>query len=653
MKLSKDQILKQKFWVMLTLAVPLILAGHFVLLVLVAGEIDGDRKKIAGEVDKGRKVKGPFFSEKNVDAVNKYREEVEKMEGKAWGELYSRQADLMFWPEAMEKTYPIHKGKFLRELKYLDGGAVAADKSHHISGTVVDKNNISITLQTKNGKEQFFGMAPEDMKLDNAKQPFDVALKEAQVGYQVGWYFPDRLTSRQLSEYRDSYHSQIRPILAIVDPVNEDGEGVVTLNGWQVPTDNKKALPQGGPTGVRFLRFVADTWNVDGADISEEIWYAQEELWIQKEIYRLIRQANDYVGKMDLVGKPAVGQNQPATFKNPYFELTLKLVGDNKVEVKITNLQSQRQKLDMFLKVSFDQNVPDERFRISEDPLDPRPSDPKAVPNPGPHQMTKVYDLPAGPKRTGVYAAEQVLTWETAAVRRIDSIAIGMLAPEISINHRSYPDGVKPLVPEKKDPAAAAPVDAIPAPVAPVRPGRGGPGFGGLFAPQGDLALMPNGISKKRYSEEPNDQTRRLPVAISLIVYQNHLDRVLTSFSNSKMRFVMNQLLINRYPMSVRPAALNQDPNNPGFPLNPAQPAPLMPRRPAFGPGPGFGPRGVAQPPFNLQPGGAAGIPGIPGSSSGDDEMEANVELVMYGTVTLYQRFPHRQLPKSEPEVKQ
>src|SRR6185436_10302326 len=107
----------------------------------------------------------------------------------------------------------------------------------------------------------------------------------------------------------------------------------------------------------------------------------------------------------------------------------------------------------------------------------------------------------------------------------------------------------------------------------------------------------------------------------------------------------------NRYPMSVRPNIANGDILNPQFgpaPFpQPRGPMPGGPRTEAGrGPalrGPGQGPGGPRPPiiaPFNPQ--------GSPGGQTGEEEVEPNVELVLYGTVTLYQRFPARKLPKAD-----
>ncbi len=647
LNINKDKLLKHKFWILLAVAIPLILAGQFVLLGPVAGEIEGDKGKVLATIKGAANVKGNY-NEENAKQRIKVADELKEEENKVWKSVYDKQAGDMFWPELIEKKYPVRTGQFLRELKSIDGAAVADDKNT-FSGKLVQRKDILLTLAGKDGTEQtFFYM--EEMKLADGKPLDDKARQELiegkdyQATFQTGWYFNDKLTENQRAEYENSYATQIRPLLDIVEPVNEEGEGVVTFKGWQVPKKSSE-LP---PEGVRFLRFVTPPWKTD-ADISEEAWLAQEDLWIQKEFYRLIRQANDYVGKME--GKGVVGLNQTATFKNPYFELGLKLIAQDKLEVTIKNLQNKRQKLEVKFRARFsdDKSYAEEKFAIDGEPLDPLGTlDKQKVAK---DVMTKVITLPAGVKRTGIYNVEQALTWETAAVRRIDAILIGSVSgDEIAINHRAYPEGVKPLVPEKKEePAAdAQPPVAQPVPQPMSRGGRGprgGPGGGiGQGAPNADLTV--NGLNKQRYCEEPTEQTRRLPVAISLIVDQDHIDRVLTSFSNSKYRFLLNQFMVNRYPASVRPVVVAQDGVNPP----PVFGGPFGVRGPGFG-GPRGGPRpmegGGVRPVGPFGPGGR----NAPAAPTGDEEMEANVELVLYGTVTVYQRYPQRKLPKTEAEA--
>ena len=242
----------------------------------------------------------------------------------------------------------------------------------------------------------------------------------------------------------------------------------------------------------------------------------------------------------------------------------------------------------------------------------------------GKDSITKEINLGSGPPRTGIYEVNQILTWETGAVRRIDHIAIGsMSVDDMALNHRIYSDGTRMLIQDKKDDAGGDPNNPQPAPV----PGRGG--FGGLGKQPLGVNVTVNGLIKDRYFEV-NEQARRLPVGIALIVDQEHMGRILTAFENSKLRFLLNQALVNRYPNSLRPtvAAKDDDPGIPAVPMPMGRPFgrnPLLPQQ---------GPAAAAA-----------------GGGGGEENLEANVELVLYGTVTLYQRHPPRSNLGGAPEA--
>jgi len=173
------------------------------------------------------------------------------------------------------------------------------------------------------------------------------------------------------------------------------------------------------------------------------------------------------------------------------------------------------------------------------------------------------------------------------------------------------------------------------------RPAMGGGIGAGAGGNQGALE-MPS-LWSFRYMEV-TEQSRRVPVAVVLIVDQDHIDRVLTSFNNSKMRFLPTQVLVNQYLGSMQPPAV-VDPNGPpGFPGG-------------VGPGPGFGGFGgpgreIMRPPIGGFGGfgGFGGQPGDPGTAV--SEPDTNMELVIYGIMTLYQRYPAAPPPPALPVEK-
>jgi hypothetical protein len=251
----------------------------------------------------------------------------------------------------------------------------------------------------------------------------------------------------------------------------------------------------------------------------------------------------------------------------------------------------------------------------------------------------------------GIFGLRQVLTWDKAAVRRIDFVAIGTVgagggggpagppnlaaaAPgsdEWATSHRT---SSRPLVPFRKKDTDKAP---DPAPTDLPGPRRG---TGGLAAGQGQAAgRTENGLVAVRYTDK-TDQARRVPVAIALIVDQDKVALVQTAFANSSLRFLTTQLLVHRYPGTVRPTDTGP-PSGDGS-ATPVSKGPSSFPSYSYGPGMGRGTGGLARfghpgPAYNPPPTATQATTG-----GGGEEQEANVELVLYGVVSLYERFPPR-----------
>jgi hypothetical protein len=171
----------------------------------------------------------------------------------------------------------------------------------------------------------------------------------------------------------------------------------------------------------------------------------------------------------------------------------------------------------------------------------------------------------------------------------------------------------------------------------------GVPGGAGGQGAAASKTTLKNGFDMKRYSEL-KPQARRVPVAVSLVIDQNHLSRVLTAFSNSKLRFLTTQVLVNRYPKNINPITLTaaQKTSDYGFGASPYG------SPPGIGFGPGKSPFMPGIPNMPSYPGSdEPGMPGEPYGPMGDsfqstDSSAAHVEVVIYGVVSLYSRFPAR-----------
>jgi hypothetical protein len=173
----------------------------------------------------------------------------------------------------------------------------------------------------------------------------------------------------------------------------------------------------------------------------------------------------------------------------------------------------------------------------------------------------------------------------------------------------------------------------------------GGGGFGGLGAGGGkeDSKKTKNGLSADRYAEDPKPELRRVPFGISLIVGQEHIDRVLYAFSKSRLRILMTQVIINRYPHSVRPSGVEQQAG--GGRVNPGGASGGVPSFLGGGMGiKGFMSGGAAGgfASGGFASGGFASPSGTSPIGAAGDSQETNLELVIYGIATLYQRYPPR-----------
>lgn len=643
MKFDKDTLIKQRFWVMLGVSAPLSLVALLVLLTAVGANISKQREELTKQL---KTVKDAANGDQKNDAwIEKKAEEAKKAkdrEALVWGKAYERQKALYTWPESMENKFQFTNGFFATDIVADRKGeapteAPKDEEGRLFHGTVAAKEKDWILVQGKDQQRKFFRTVNGTVTVNpDAKKVFfhNIELKDrVSVTYEMGKFFNDPLTDSEQTEYTRSYHSQLDGILRIVDPMDLKGNGAVQLKGWFYKENwvNKK---EDWPKMVRFFSYVADDWKA-ADDISEEAWLAQEDLWVQRELYSLIRKANDYVSKCQ--GTGGEEKNKWYKFKNPYWELDLLYPGGKNLEVKIKNLLDRRQKLDLSFRMRFNKRLPAEIVTIGGEPLDPRGTKNDT--------MTKTIPLLDGMTRTGIYEVEQVLTWETAAVKRIDHLSIGNISGEdCAHSNRTFPEGTRPLKKEEKtDTTTSTDTSKGPPgyqgsnmPGGPTLPG--GPGMPGMMGGADSAKRTVNGLIRDRYLDV-TAQARRIPVGLVLIVDQYHVDHVQLAFCNSNLRFLTTQVILNRYPQSMRPNLQQPEsmmtmPGGPDggkmmYPGSAAPPAmPPMPMGGSFGPMP-------------MVPGGSLDPFGMNLNAPADDQ-ESNIEMVIYGILTLYERYPPR-----------
>ncbi len=694
-KFDKDMLIKHRFWVLLGVSVPLVITAIFILITAVSADNEAKRKKL----ESTRKGLTPGGSgPKVVQQLEEVAKERKAKETVVHEEAFKTQEVLFTWPLAMEDHFDFRNGFFATEVKIVSAprsdDSWPADDESTRHGKVINVDEDTVVVAGKDKKETAFhrtyGVKVSRLEKKEGDRDQWGSIREGDflaITFYKSKYFYDPLTDseqRMFVRNDEGYRSQLDSILRIVDPVDKSGEGTVQYRGWFY---QRGRLPHEDGSDHKFFTYVTGdengNWKAD-APIYEEAWLAQEDLWIQRELFRIIREANDSVGKLRyrggdpkkvlFVNPQGDDKSKPATFGNHYYELKFEWEGP-KLFVTASNQLARRQKLDMHFRVRFNKNnniqLSTEKILVGGEPLEPKGAK-------GDTRKVEIALEPGGVQRTGIYEVEQVINWETAPVKRIDEIAIGWPANEVAHSHRTFPQGSVPYkkVEKKEEKKAADAGSALGQPMGGFDM-KGFGGFGGGNTPQADVGV--NGVLKDRYIEV-SEQSRRVPVGLALIVDQDQVDRVLTSFNNSKLRFLTTQVLLNRYPNSVRPQLLvaggKEGEGQPAPPMPMSQPmgglagstptpmSATSPMTSASGPPKGVGglsgssgysgsmrgPPGVMSMPMGQPTGFAQMAAPAAATTGGSEELENNVEMVIYGIVTLYERYPKRKI--ALPEVK-
>src|SRR5947209_4182982 len=115
LNVNKDLLLKHKFWIFLVVALPMVLAAMFVLLVPIADTIAKERKDVDKLLLDLKKPSGVFIPQQKIDELNQEVAKAVAKEYGVWGKAYAEQAagNSLFWPESFDKTYDFEKHKFL------------------------------------------------------------------------------------------------------------------------------------------------------------------------------------------------------------------------------------------------------------------------------------------------------------------------------------------------------------------------------------------------------------------------------------------------------------------------------------------------------------------------------------------------------------
>jgi hypothetical protein len=139
----------------------------------------------------------------------------------------------------------------------------------------------------------------------------------------------------------------------------------------------------------------------------------------------------------------------------------------------------------------------------------------------------------------------------------------------------------------------------------------------------------------------PTEQCRQIPVALVLVMEQDHIHEILTNLTSSLLRFQITQIQLNHVrnvqSQLAAPPAPGQNPPHVGVAPPPPQPG---------GRGRGRGPRGG--PGGAPMPRPAPGVVGQPQQTGGADADPNLVELCIYGVASLYEKY-YEEKPAAPP----
>jgi hypothetical protein len=448
--------------------------------------------------------------------------------------------------------------------------------------------------------------------------------------------------------------------------------------------------------------------------MSEDVWLAIEDFWVQKEMLNALSGVNKDLAKLQ---KPSelpknhpyfsLPKEDPRSIKDDPRERTF--IGrtwrvDLKIESRpagpfltgtITNLTSRLQpfnatsELVLNVWLSATEGAKPFRFAIEGTAVEGGKTEPIKP-------IEKKHLVLEG-QVTELFRVEQVFDTRTAPVKRLDRMALGFVASKHSHAELQMP-AFSAKAAEEDVAAAGMGAGGPMGPAGPMGPpgpiaGMGGPGPGGPFgagAAATDTGLTYNGLARKRYVSLTG-QVRAMPLGLVVVTDQAFVQDVLTAVVNSRLRFQNVQSHMARFHGSLSYASSApaggglfglgsmpmSGPTGGGPPRGGPGPSGLTGGGPPRGgPGPsgppgstgspdGSPPRGGLPPggpgpsgPPGLPPGSVSG-PGMGGfygygsapQSSSDDQTAGNlVELAIYGLASLYEKF-EREPKKDDPNA--
>jgi hypothetical protein len=433
----------------------------------------------------------------------------------------------------------------------------------------------------------------------------------------------------------------------------------------------------------------------------EEVWLAQEDFWVQRELLRTVKSALDTVGHFERVGKPEKLPDNKLQFhfKNKLWDVNLLLERSDgggirvSAESTIKNIHPARRTMALG---NAQAGAAGLGLRLRDVSVPITPSTPGfvfAVPgDPVAFGETRQFKQPSNridsvsfnkPENIGL---EQAFDVTTSPVKQVTQLALAYNSHRTAKWPLKQWELFKPKEEEEGQDSSGG-ADAagkMGGPGAADVPG--GPGMApGMGAGANNVTL--HGLQRNRYLTV-NPYVRCMPVALVMIVDQSQLQDVEAAILNSRLRIQITQeswvRVHNFRPGSDAPGTFAGGigmPAGPGMGMNPGKfRGPGIGVGPSLGAaGPSAGGSGVPRPPLNtggdtrggatvsrppierdvpgpgrgMVPGAGPGMIGPPTEGEGVQEDDPNlVELTVYGIASVYERYPANPNKKKEEPAK-
>jgi hypothetical protein len=421
----------------------------------------------------------------------------------------------------------------------------------------------------------------------------------------------------------------------------------------------------GAPEGVGFNVVIKDAGKDD--PLPEEIWILQEDYWVKKEMLHIIQEVQQRAARFKRVDEKDAPK-EGLRYRNGDWEIKLIVEGNTISNMStITNVSAAKAPLPLggkeskALRFQLRQGAGAPLvLQIAGEPLVPETALEFKNADPKEWEKPKVIDERLDLSKP--FDLEMVFEWSNAPIRRIDALRTAKqshrtakcsLVPYPAFKSAESPDAggaARPAAAAGGQPAA----QGAGAPAAVDKPGVGPGGPGGLGGVQG-AATEVYGLEKNRYIIA-TEQSRHLPIAMVLVVEENHINDVLIAIASSPLRIQATQIAFHEMPLRG-PASTTGDPSS-DRPRGVVPDQPIPPRRgpgdggPVIRPG-GPGVRPGDPRPGDPRPGGprpGGPMPGgpMPGGPGSHPEVQAEdydtnlVELTVYGIATLYERYKEK-----------